>query len=180
MNMRSVLPVSLFMLLAACGGQTASSAAQSSRLVLGEPAPAFEAPDQDGVVRSLAEMQGKFVVLYFYPRDATPGCTREACAFRDIWSRFEAANAMVVGVSTDDSESHARFANEYNLPFPLLADTDEAIADAFGVTVRLGFAERVTFLIDPEGRVRHVFESVDPGVHAEEVLARISELQAGQ
>lgn len=170
-----VSAISLF----ACGGQTAGSGPQSSRLPLGEPAPAFEAPDQEGVVRSLAEMRGKFVVLYFYPRDATPGCTREACAFRDVWSRFEEANATVVGVSTDDSESHARFAREHDLPFPLLADTDESIADSFGVSVRLGFAERVTFLIDPEGRVRHVFESVDPGVHAEEVLSRIEELRAG-
>jgi peroxiredoxin Q/BCP len=118
------------------------------------------------------------VVLYFYPRDATPGCTREACAFRDAWSRFEAANAVVVGVSTDDSESHAEFASEHELPFPLLADTDERIADAYGVAVRLGFAQRMTFLIDPQGRVRHVFESVDPGVHADEVLEVIAQLAA--
>jgi len=141
-----------------------------------ERAPEIEAPDQTGTVRTLSEMRGEVVVLYFYPRDATPGCTAEACAFRDAWDRFEQAGAQVVGVSTDDVEAHAAFAEEHELPFPLLADPDGAIAARYGVPVTAGYAKRMTFLIDREGIIRRVFEEVDPGVHADEVLAAIAEL----
>lgn len=154
--------------LVACGGgQTAQTH---------QRAPAFEAPDHDGQIRSLAEFEGQVVVLYFYPRDATPGCTAEACAFRDSWARFEEAGAVVLGVSTDDVDAHRAFATEHELPFPLLADPDESIAQAYGVPVRMGYAKRMTFLIDRDGIVRRVFEDVDPGVHADEVLTAIGEL----
>ena len=171
--MRSALPSATVLvfaaLLAACGGTQASDATHRR-------APDFEAQDQHGETRRLSEFAGKVVVLYFYPRDATPGCTTEACAFRDAWDRFEEAGAVVVGVSTDDVEAHRAFAEEHELPFPLLADPSESIAEAYGVPVRMGYAKRMTFLIDGDGVIRRVFEDVDPGVHADEVLAAISEL----
>jgi peroxiredoxin Q/BCP len=132
--------------------------------------------DQSGATRTLAAERGHPVVLYFYPRDATPGCTREACAFRDAWSRYQAAGAQVFGVSSDDVDSHRAFAAEHQLPFPLLADTEAHIADAYGVPHMGGFMQRVTFLIGADGKVARVFPSVDPGVHADEVLAAIAAL----
>lgn len=140
------------------------------------PAPAFMLQDQTGRVRTLAEYRGRKVVLYFYPRDATPGCTREACAFRDAWTRIEAAGATVLGVSTDDVESHRRFHDEHQLPFDLLSDPDQAAAQAYEVPVRMGFASRMTFLIDGEGQLRRTFPDVDPGVHADEVIAALGEM----
>ena len=145
-------------------------------LEAGDRAPSFTLKDQDGNVHRLRDYKGKTVVLYFYPRDATPGCTVEACAFRDAWSRFEEAGAQVLGVSTDDVESHASFAREHELPFPLLADVEERVATDYGVTVRAGMTMRTTFLIDGQGVIRRVFEGVDPGVHVDEVLAAIAEL----
>jgi peroxiredoxin Q/BCP len=132
--------------------------------------------DQTGRVRTLAEYRGRPVVLYFYPRDGTPGCTREACAFRDAWDRLQATGAVVLGVSTDDVESHRRFHAEHRLPFELLSDVDGEVARRYGVPVRLGLAARVTFLIDGEGVVRRVFEDVDPAVHADEVIDAITAL----
>lgn len=140
-------------------------------------APAFEAPDQDGQVRTLEEFRGKSLVLYFYPRDGTPGCTEEACAFRDAWDRIAALNAQVVGVSTDSVQSHREFADEYELDFPLLADPEARILAAYGVEQMLGMARRVTFIIDRHGIVRRVFEDVDPGVHVDEVTAVLEGLR---
>jgi peroxiredoxin Q/BCP len=141
------------------------------------PAPNFEALDQDGRTRTLAEFRGRPVVLYFYPRDATPGCTREACAFRDAWDRFARVGAQVLGVSSDDVASHARFAREHNLPFPLLADTEGRLMQSYGVGRTLGMAARVTFVIGPDGRIVRVFPNVDPAVHADEVLQVIEALR---
>ena len=160
----------LALVLLGCGGS------QTTPIQASQSAPEFSVQDQSGQVRTLREFRGKAVVLYFYPRDATPGCTAEACAFRDSWQRYEEAGAQVLGVSTDDVESHREFAEEHSLPFPLLADTDERVAKAYGVPVRVGFAKRITFLIDGSGVVRRVFENVDPGVHADEVLTAIGEL----
>ncbi|MGF1468404.1 MAG: peroxiredoxin [Sandaracinaceae bacterium] len=140
----------------------------------GTAAPAFEAPDQSGALRTLEAERGNPVVLYFYPRDATPGCTAEACAFRDAWARYEEAGVQVFGVSTDSVESHRAFAEEHGLPFPLLADPEARIADAYGVPHIGGFMRRVTFLIDADGRIARVFDQVDPGVHAEEVLSALA------
>jgi thioredoxin-dependent peroxiredoxin len=140
-------------------------------------APAFSAPDQNGHVRTLEEFKGRSVVLYFYPRDATPGCTAEACAFRDSWTKLEAAGAQVLGVSTDDVASHAKFANEHKLPFPLLADPEKKILRAYGVDSTLGLAKRVTFVIDRAGVVAKVFPDVDPALHANEVSAVLESLK---
>ena len=135
-----------------------------------ETAPDFRALDQHGAQRTLAEFRGHAVVLYFYPRDGTPGCTREACAFRDAWDRIAATGAQVLGVSSDDVASHRRFADEHHLAFPLLADTDGRIADAYGVRRIFGLDARVTFVIDAGGRVMRVFPNVDPAIHADEVI----------
>jgi peroxiredoxin Q/BCP len=141
-------------------------------------APGFAASDQDGRPRSLVEFRGRPVVLYFYPKDGTPGCTKEACAFRDAWKRFETAGAVVLGVSRDSVEKHHAFAKEHGLPFLLLADEDGAICEKYGVRSTLGFASRVTFLVDREGKIARTFPDVDPGVHADEVLAAIAALPA--
>jgi peroxiredoxin Q/BCP len=161
---------SLF-LLAGCGG------AQATLLHEGVEAPDFMAMDQTGEVRSLRLLgHDRAVVLFFYPRDGTPGCTREACAFRDAWERLQGTGALVVGVSTDDVRSHARFAEEHELPFPLLSDPDGNVLRLYGVPSRLGMAARVTFIIDREGRIARVFPDVDPAVHADEVLHALAAL----
>ncbi len=155
-------------LLSACGS--------GDVLAPGTVAPDRALRDQTGQVRTLASFRGKPLVVYFYPKDATPGCTREACAFRDAYDRYGDAGVQIVGVSTDDVQSHAEFAEEHRLPFPLLADTEGELTRAFGVRKHLGMASRVTFVLDAEGVVRAVFRDVDPGVHAEEVMAEIRRL----
>lgn len=146
----------------------------------GEPAPDFSLPDQEGRTRSLAEFRGKWLVLYFYPRDDTPGCTRQACAFRDEWSRLAALDAQVVGVSVNDVESHRDFAKEYRLLFPLLADKGGAVAARYGSLRNLGLiklARRNTFLIDPEGRVAQDYLSANASRNAQEVIEDLQRLQ---
>ncbi len=171
------------LVLAACGGAQSPSAESSdtaapapSLAAVGTPAPDWMLTDQSGRVRQLSEYRGHPVVFYYYPRDATPGCTVEACAFRDAWDRLQATGAVVLGVSTDDVASHLRFHDEQQLPFDLLADLDGTVAQRYGVPMQMGMASRVTFLIDSEGVVRQVWEDVDPGVHADEVIAAITAL----
>lgn len=176
----------LFAHAAGCGSsqpspQASTQPAQEAQgaagaLSVGNPAPEITLQAQDGRVRTLSEHRGHPVLVYFYPRDATPGCTREACAFRDAWDRLQAAGAVVYGVSTDDVESHRRFREEHQLPFDLLADPEETAARAYGVPVRMGFASRMSFLIDREGNLARIFPDVDPAVHADEVLAAIQAL----
>lgn len=152
----------------------------SPRLLEGEVAPDFQLKDQEGNVRPLQAYRGRWLVLYFYPRDATPGCTREACDFRDNLLKIKALNAEVVGISVDDSDAHARFAKQHHLPFPLLADTAGKTAAAYGALFRLGplrFARRHTFILTPEGRVGKIFRKVSPDHHAAEVAAAIEALQ---
>jgi len=139
-------------------------------LAAGAPVPALQGVDQGGQRRSLEAERGRPFVVYFYPRDATPGCTAEACSFRDVWKRYEQAGIGVYGVSSDDAASHKKFADEQRLPFPLIADADGSWARAFGVSSTLGFYARVTFLVDRQGKVARVYPEVDPGVHAERVL----------
>lgn len=146
----------------------------------GDQAPAFTALTTDGSTLKLADLQGQSVVLYFYPRDDTPGCTKEACAFRDAWAQFQQKGAVVLGVSTDPVKSHRKFTEKFQLPFPLLADEDKAIVQAYGVWGEKTFmgrtfegTHRVTFLIGPDGKIKHVWPRVKPEEHAAEVLAAI-------
>lgn len=147
-----------------------SAAATPALLKEGDPAPALTATAANGAAVDLAAMKGKHVVVYFYPKDDTPGCTKEACAFRDAWSKLEKGKVQVLGVSVDDNESHKKFAEKYKLPFPLIADPDQKICKSFGVPVNSGYASRVSFLIGPDGKIKKVYPKVDPGVHADEIL----------
>lgn len=150
----------------------------------GDPAPAFEGPTASGDPIRLADYQGQWVALYFYPKDDTPGCTKQACNLRDNTNSLTGAGVAVVGVSGDGVESHGRFAEKYDLPFPLIADADRAIQTTYGVYGEKSFygktiigTKRTTFLIDPEGVVRHVFKRPKTDQHAEEILARLEVLQ---
>ena len=143
----------------------------------GTTAPAFKTTDANGETVSLKELKGQKVVLYFYPKDDTPGCTKEACSFRDAWAKFKKRGIKVLGVSPDSEASHKKFETKYNLPFTLLADKDHAIADAYGVWGEKKFMGRTymgvlrtTFLIDEKGKIKKVFEKVKPEDHANEVL----------
>lgn len=148
-----------------------------------DPAPDFALPDQDGVIRSLADYRGKWLLIYFYPKDDTPGCTTEACAIRDNLAGFERSGLSVVGVSADTTAKHARFAAKHELPFPLLSDPDHRVIEAYGAwrpkrfmgREFLGIA-RVSFLVDPEGRIAKAYEAVKPAAHAGEVLSDTMEL----
>jgi len=146
----------------------------SNPLRAGDPAPDFALPDQHGRVRSLVDYRGRWLVLYFYPRDNTPGCTAEACGFRDQHDELSVLGAEVVGVSTDDTGRHRRFAERHALGFSLLADTDGAVARRYGALWRLGplrVARRHSFLIDPEGRIAHVYRKVRASGHGTQIAA---------
>ncbi len=144
----------------------------------GKPAPDFELATDSGDTVKLSDLRGKPVVLYFYPKDDTPGCTRQACDIRDGWAAFQRAGAVVLGVSPDKEDSHAKFKAKYDLPFTLLADTDHAVSEAYGVWGEKSFAgrkymgvERSTFVIGADGDVVKVMRKVDPKTHADDVLA---------
>ena len=147
--------------------------ASAAEVTEGAKAPAFEAMDQNGALVRLADFQGKAaVVLYFYPKDDTPGCTAQACSLRDGISAIQAAGAVVLGVSADTSQSHKAFAEKFHLPFSILADPDKHIIEAYGVKMPLlGFAKRVTFLIDRQGIVRKVIRDTRTKDHDQQVLA---------
>ena len=138
-------------------------------LPAGAPVPDLSATDHNGDAVRLRDRTDP-VVVYFYPKDGTPGCTKEACAFRDAWKAFERAEVDVIGVSTDSPESHREFAREHALPFSLVSDEDETWVGAFGVKTRLGIASRVSFLL-ARNEVIKTYPDVDPAVHASEVLA---------
>jgi peroxiredoxin Q/BCP len=144
----------------------------------GEDAPSFEGLMADGSKLSLKDFMGKKnVVLYFYPKDDTPGCTKEACSFRDDIKSLRDFDAEIVGVSLDSVESHRKFKEKYHLPFPLLSDKDKRIATAYGVLKEGGrSASRVTFIIDKKGKIAKIFPKVDVNVHADEVAAALKEL----
>ncbi len=158
-------------------GGTSASAEQFRT---GDPAPDFELMDQNGQLHSIEDYRGNWVALYFYPKDDTPGCTTEACEFRDNIFAFKNLDCQILGVSLDDVESHKAFAEKYSLPFPLLADTAGTAADAYGVKSKfLGMtvAKRQTFLIDPQGNIAKHYEQVDPETHSQQVLADLEVLQ---
>ena len=149
-------------------------------LIEGDVAPPFQLFDQDGHVHLLSDYRGRWLVLFFYPRDATPGCTREVCGFRDDILKIRALNAEVIGISVDDTASHARFATRHHLPFRLLADTKGHTAAAYGALFTFGpwhMARRHTFIVTPEGRVGHIFRQVKLARHAAEVVRILEELQ---
>jgi thioredoxin-dependent peroxiredoxin len=147
----------------------------------GKPAPAFELTSDSGETVSLESLRGRPVVLYFYPKDDTPGCAAQACGIRDAWGEFERAGAVVLGVSPDDESSHVRFKEKYGLQFPLLADTDHAVAERYEVwkekknygRTYMGI-ERSTFVIDADGNVAKVMRRVKPDTHADDVLAALA------
>jgi peroxiredoxin Q/BCP len=170
----------LFVFVLACStlGCGAAASPPAKRLEAISVAPDFQAPDETGKLRALSEFRGRALVLYFYPKDGTPGCTREACAFRDEWQRILQKGGQVVGVSLDSVESHAAFKREHTLPFPLLSDTDGKLLAAYGVPKNpRGFASRTTFIIDAQGIIRRIFPEVDPAVHVAEVLAVLDQMQ---
>jgi thioredoxin-dependent peroxiredoxin len=149
--------------------------------LVGGPAPAFELPDQQGEIRRLEDYGGKWLVLYFYPKDGTPGCTTQACEFRDNIFAFRRLGAEIVGVSLDDVDTHREFAEEHSLPFTLLADDGE-VAREYGVLRNFGMvqlASRQTFLISPEGIVARHYDKVDVNAHSAEVLRDIELLREG-
>ncbi|WP_297528971.1 peroxiredoxin [Thiohalobacter sp.] len=156
---------------------------RNGRVHAGELAPDFSLPGQDGRLHALADYRGHWLVLYFYPKDDTPGCTREACAFRDGLVELGQLDARVVGVSVDDADSHRAFAERHGLPFPLLSDTSGEVAARYGALWALGplkFARRHSFLIDPQGRLRRIYRRVDPDRHFRELVEGLKTLQRGE
>jgi peroxiredoxin Q/BCP len=162
----SLLALSLLVLAGAC--------AAGPRPKPGDPAPGFTLNDAAGKAHSLADYRGKTVALYFYPKDDTPGCTREACNLRDNYARLTERGVVVLGVSYDDAASHKQFTDKYSLPFTLLADTDKMVADLYGVKGAL-YASRTTFVIGPDGKILAVIDSVDTGAHAGQILAALDQ-----
>jgi peroxiredoxin Q/BCP len=146
-------------------------------LAAGTPAPDVSAQNQDGKIVRIAELKGRPVLVYFYPKDDTPGCTKEACSLRDSYGRYQALGAIVLGVSRQDAASHRAFREKYHLPFDLLVDEDGSFAKAFGVETMpiVGFHKRQSVLIGSDGKVLRFFESVDPATHSAEVLSALAE-----
>lgn len=151
----------------------------------GDSAPNFSLPTSDGDVVSLSDLRGKWVVLYFYPRDNTPGCIKEACGFRDAYSEFQARDVVVLGVSMDDAKSHTKFSTKYNLPFPLLSDDGGQVATAYesyGLKKFMGKEFmgiiRRTFVIDPSGNIAKIYPKVKPEPHAAELLTDLENLMS--
>ncbi len=145
-------------------------------------APDFVLSDETGTSRRLSDYRGQTVVLYFYPKDDTPGCTTEACNFRDDYSAYVDAGVIILGVSPDNAKSHGKFKSKFELPFPLLADTEHTVSEQYGVWGKKKFMGReymgvlrTTFLISPDGKIKKVFEDVKPAAHSAEVLAAIKD-----
>ena len=161
----------LALFLVSCAHDVKRSNGGVGLLPVGADAPELVAHDVSHREVRLSGLRGHSVVVYFYPMDGSPGCTREACAFRDVWQRFREADVAIVGVSSNSDEDHQRFLENKHLPFALASDRDGALAAAYGVTKHFWGEARVTFLIDKNGKIARVWPSVDPGVHADEVLA---------
>lgn len=180
--MKRFITISLILLFATVVVLTFTSiGVANEQIAVGDPAPEFELADQHGQLHSLEDYRDQWVVLYFYPKDGTPGCTTEACDFRDNIFAFRDINAQILGVSLDDTESHKAFAEEYGLPFPLLADTDGETSTAYGVKTRMfgmTVAKRQTFIIDPNGNIARHYKKVNPDQHSTQVLADLKELSA--
>ncbi|MES2636924.1 MAG: peroxiredoxin [Pseudomonadota bacterium] len=150
-----------------------------NHLKMGDNAPSFTLNDAEGKSHALSDYAGQYLVLYFYPKDDTPGCTEEACQFRDDLQRLEKLGAKVVGVSVDDSSSHAEFAKKYHLPFPLLSDKDGEVAKKYNALTNLGFikiAKRYTFLINPAGKLEKIYLDVKTSKHSQEIIDDLTKL----
>ena len=150
----------------------------------GATAPSFSLPDQTGKIHKLSDYKGKYVLLYFYSKDDTPGCTTEACTIRDNWSKFKKSKLKVLGISVDSVKSHDKFIKKYDLPFTLLADEEKKVVNVYGVWGPKTFMGRLyqgtarsSFLIDPKGKIAKIYEKVKPDEHAEEVLKDLEELK---
>ena len=164
----------------AFGAAVSADAGSGVGPAVGAMAPEFHLQDQKGAWHTVAQERGKWLVLYFYPKDFTPGCTTEVCTFRDDIIKLHKAGAVVLGVSLDDVKSHAQFASKYHVPFPLLSDADRSTAQTYGVlTSKLGmhYARRETFLIDPQGRIAKRYMNVDPKENSKQVLADLAALK---
>lgn len=144
----------------------------------GEPVPDFSAPNQAGKIVKLSNFKGKPVLLFFYPKDETPGCTKEACSFRDEYSKFKKLGAVVLGISRQDSEAHQKFIEKHKLPFDLLVDKEGAIAKSFGVGTLpiIGLLQRKSVLIGPDGKLVRFYDNVDPKTHSAEVLKDLEKM----
>ncbi|MEN9227014.1 MAG: thioredoxin-dependent thiol peroxidase [Thermostichus sp. HHBFW_bins_43] len=150
-------------------------------LAVGDPAPDFTLPDAEGNLVCLSDLRGQRVVLYFYPRDNTPGCTKEACGFRDVYADYQAQGIRVLGVSADDARSHQKFAQKFGLPFPLLVDEGAQVATAYGVFGPKKFMgktyngiHRTTFVIDPMGKIEAIFNKIKVETHAADLLRQLT------
>lgn len=180
--MAAVLRTLLVLMLVVGSGILPAAAADSTPPQVGQAAPDFKLQDQKGDWHTLAEHRGQWIVLYFYPKDFTSGCTDEVCQFRDDVHKLRKAGALVLGVSLDDVKSHADFAEKYHVPFPLLSDHDQVAAKEYGVLtfsqkMNLSYAERETFLIDPQGRIAKHYVDVDPKANSAQVLADLDALK---
>ena len=161
----------------------AYSAPQAAELHPGDTAPSFELPDQHGKLHRLSDYRGQWLVVYFYPRDDTPGCTTEACEFRDDVAILKRMDVALLGVSTDHAKSHQKFAGKYHLPFALLSDARGEVARRYGSLMSMGplkFAKRHTFIIDPDGRIARIYRKVRPREHTDRVIADLEQLRAAQ
>lgn len=152
-------------------------------LKVGQKAPNFKLPDQDGIVRQLKDYAGQWLLIYFYPKDDTPGCTTEACSLRDNLPKFKKGKAAIVGMSVDSVKSHNKFAAKYKLPFTLLADENKEMVEKYGVWAEKSMygrkymgTLRTSFLIDPAGKIAKIYTNVKPATHAEEVLKDLASL----
>lgn len=155
----------------AASAGTPGSTAAADEIVVGKPAPDFTAKAHDGTDIKVSALKGKPIVLYFYPRDETPGCTKEACSFRDAWKDLAKTNVVMVGISTDNAESHKAFAKHHELPFHLVSDESGSIAKSYGVPNRGGFLARHTIVIGADGNVKKIYREVDVSKHAAEIMA---------
>lgn len=187
MKMTSLMQISLLCIAASCAfsipayanSSLFNSSSSDQKQWIGKPAPAFKLQDQNSKWHELKQYQGKWLVLYFYPKDNSPGCTQEANQFKALYPQFLKNNTAVLGVSLDDVASHQKFSEKLGLPFPILADSNSQLANQFGIVRNLGIAKiakRETFLIDPKGTIVYHYSSVDTQTHAGQVLADIQKL----
>ncbi len=172
----ALIACTLVVALAGCVRPAQRPDGQSGTLPVGSPAPEVVGYDAAHKPVSVSSSHGHPVVVYFYPRDGSPGCTKEACAFRNVWDRYVQANVTVIGVSTDSPERHQNFLRDKHLPFALASDESGVVANAYGVGRAFWGESRISFLVDGNGKIAHVWNDVDPGVHANEVLAEANKL----